>query len=480
MEKSKRESGILMHISSLPGEYGIGSFGSWARAFVDFLADGGFSLWQVLPFCIPDEVNSPYKSVSAFSLNPYFIDLPTLYEKGLLTYDELMSARQNSPYLCEFSRLLDERLPLLMDAAERVLDRTEIIEFINDKPELSDACRFLALKDANGGKPWQEWGVAEPDAERLFFYQFLEYEFYHQWMSLKSYANGKGIKIIGDVPIYVAEDSADVWASPEQFLLDSNGYALDVAGVPPDYFCADGQLWGNPLYNWKRMKEDGFVWWKRRIEYNLELFDGVRIDHFRAFASYFSIPRSAASARTGRWRRGPGRQLIDVIRSVAKDRLIIAEDLGDITPDVVRLLKYSGFPGMRVLQFAFLGDTQTPHLPHNYERNCVAYTGTHDNNTLLGYVWGMDADKRDIAISYSGGDPSDWSDVTEALIRTVFASVADKVMLPIQDVMVFGEDTRMNTPGTSESNWAYRLSAEQLLSLPHEKFKRLNRVFGRA
>lgn len=474
-----RRSGVLMHVSSLPGDYSVGSFGNEARHFIDILASSGFSIWQVLPFCMTDECNSPYKSLSAFGGNPYFIDLPTLYEKGLLTSCELKKAKQTSPYLCEYDRLAKERLPLLYTAAMRILDRTEVIDFVRSKPELDRAARFLALREANGNKPWHKWIKDEASVDTLFFWQFIQYEFYTQWMSLKQYANGKGISVVGDMPIYVAWDSCEVWAEREQFLLDSRGFPTEVAGVPPDYFSEDGQLWGNPLYDWERMKADGYSWWRRRMEFTLTMFDGVRIDHFRGLEAFWSVPATAKSAKEGRWVKGPGRAVIDELRSVAGDRLIIAEDLGDITEEVNELRRYSGFPGMRVFQFAFLGDPVTPHLPHNYTPDSVAYTGTHDNNTLLGYVWELDPPTRAKVFEYCGAPDTDFNRGCEAIIRTLMASSANTLILPVQDLLIFGKDTRMNTPGTQSSNWAWRLTPAQLGSINAQRFLGLNTLFGR-
>ncbi len=478
-----RKSGVLMHISSLNGDYSIGSFGGEAKDFVDFLAESGFSYWQTLPFCIPDECNSPYKSYSSYAINPYFIDLPTLFDKGYITAEELGAAKQKSPYLCEFDRLAKERLSLLKAAASRAKRDKELIKKIDalmhECPELFDATVFLALKEQNGGAAWQKWNIHTPNEESLFAWQFIQYEAFTEWMEIKKYANSKGIEIIGDVPIYVALDSADAYASPEDFLLDPDGFPTAVAGVPPDYFSADGQLWGNPLYNWRRMKSDGYLWWKNRIRYMLRLFDGVRIDHFRAFEAYFSIPADAESAKYGKWVKGPGRAIINAIREVAGDKLIIAEDLGDITDGVRALLKYSGFPGMRVIQFAFLGDENTPHIIHNFEKNSVAYTGTHDNNTLLGYVYELDNATRSRAFDYYGYNGDDLSDSCEAIIRSVLASVADTVIMPIQDIFIYGKDTRMNTPGVAEGNWAYRITGEQLGAVNKENFKYLNTLYGR-
>ncbi len=477
----KRSSGVLMHVSSLYGDYSVGSFGKEAREFIDFLAECGFSYWQVLPFCMTDECNSPYKSLASFGANPMFIDLPTLKEKGLLTDAELLAARQKSPYLCEYDRLSRERLPLLRAAASRVseTERSAIAKFMSDNPTLAKAAEFLALREANGGALWSQWQIGTPNEAELFFWQFIQYEFFTQWINVKAYANARGIKIIGDIPIYVALDSADVWADPEQFLLDERYNPTAVAGVPPDYFSEDGQLWGNPLYNWKKMKHDGYAWWSRRIEHMLTLFDGVRIDHFRGFEAYWSIPAEAKTAKEGKWVKGPGRAIVDKIKEIAHGRLIIAEDLGDITPEVERLLKYSKFPGMRVFQFAFLGDRETPHLPHNYIKNCISYTGTHDNNTLLGYVWELDADTRRQVFEYCNCETDDWNRGCIMIIKTMMASHSDTVIFPIQDIFVYGADTRMNTPGTSEANWSYRITRDQLSRVDRNTFRRLNSLYGR-
>ena len=477
----KRASGVLMHISSLWGEYSIGSFGKEAKKFVDFLSDGGFTYWQVLPFCMADESNSPYKSFSAFGGNPFFIDLPTLHEKGLLTEAELESAKQKTPYVCEYERLRKERISLLALAASRagMALTADVKDFIDNHKPLKQAAKFLALLDENGGEPWQNWKIQEPTEENLFFHEFLQYEFFTEWLQIKNYANQKGIKIIGDVPIYVALDSADVWANSEQFQLDKRKMPTSVAGVPPDYFCADGQLWGNPLYDWKYMKSDNYSWWRERIRHMLTLFDGIRIDHFRGLESYWSVPASAKTAKEGKWVKGPGRALINAIREEAGDKLIIAEDLGDITEEVVSLVNYSGFPGMRVFQFAFLGDRNTPHLPHNYPKNCVAYTGTHDNNTLLGHVWEIDGNQRDEVFDYCNCPHNDWSGACEMIIKTMMASHADTVIFPIQDIFVYGSDTRMNTPGTVTNNWQYRITEDQLRRVSCNKFRYLNMLYGR-
>ncbi len=474
----KRSSGVLMHISSLFGNYSVGSFGDEARYFVDFLSDCGFGYWQVLPFCMPDEFNSPYKSYSAFGANPWFIDLPTLYEQGLLTAEELYRAQQHTPFLAEYERY-NERLELLALAAGRVKDRSEVLAFIKNFPELDRAAHFLALRKANAERPWQEWENYRPDDEVLFSYRFMQYEFFRQWKNIKEYANAKGIKIIGDIPIYVALDSADVYYHKEEFLLDAHGYPTEVAGVPPDYFSKDGQLWGNPLYDYKKMKSDGYLWWRERIKYMLMLFDGVRIDHFRGLQAYWSIPADAPSAKYGKWVKGPGRALVDAIKSVAGESLVIAEDLGDITPEVSSLLKYSKLPGMRVFQFGFLGDTDSTHLPHNYPENSVAYSGTHDNNTLLGYVWELSPDTRRRIFDYCGERGENFALGVESIVRTVMRSHARLAVFPVQDILGFGSDTRMNTPGRATGNWQYRITREQLDGIDRSRLLDMNKMYSR-
>ena len=467
-----------MHISSLFGDYSIGSFGKEAKYFIDFLSDCGFSYWQVLPFNMVDEHNSPYKSYSSFSGNPYFVDLESLFEKELLTKEELENARQETPWLCEYERLADERFQLLYKASKRVSDKKAINKFIKANPYIASFCEFMALKNANDNKEWLEWSCKKYDKDVLFAWQFIEYEFFTQWHEVKKYANDKGIKIIGDIPIYVSHDSSDVWSSTSQFRLGKDGRPTHVAGVPPDYFCEDGQLWGNPLYNWKEMKKDGYKWWCDRIRHMSLLFDGVRIDHFRGIESYWEIPAKAKTAKEGKWVKGPGMALINAIKGAAGETVIIAEDLGDITPAVDKLVKDSGFPGMRVFQFGFLSNSESTHMPHNYIENCIAYTGTHDNNTLLGYLWELNDNDRERMLSYCG-HTGDWKDGCSSIIRTMLASHASTVIMPIQDILGFGADTRINTPGKAEGNWAYRVTKEQIDGIDREYFKKLNILYFR-
>ncbi len=476
-----RKSGVLMHVSSLWGEYSCGSFGSEAKEFVDFLSDSGFSYWQVLPFGLVDECNSPYKSYSTFGGNPYFIDLNDLFSQGLLTEAELRGAKQSTSYSCEFDTLGKTRVNLLIEASTRVKDdlRSEINAFIEKNRHLKDFCIFMALKSANENKEWTQWQLTDYDLQTEFAWRFIQYEFFTQWAKIKDYANSKGIKIIGDIPIYVSFDSSDVYFNRQLFLMDDNNELTDVAGVPPDYFAEDGQLWGNPLYDWQAMENENYNWWKDRISASLQLFDGVRIDHFRAFESFWAVPGTEKTARNGKWVKGPGMKLVNAIKSVAGEKLIIAEDLGDITKEVYELVEESGFPGMRVFQFGFLGG-ETPHKPHNYVNNCVAYSGTHDNNTLLGFLWETHQDvKRDI-MNYCACPPEMWNEKgCEAIIRQILSSNAGLTIFPVQDLLGYGNDTRLNVPGRAEGNWLYRITKEQLNLIDTKKYRYLNGLYGR-
>lgn len=468
-----------MHISSLNGNFSIGSFGKEARKFVDFLSSFGFTWWQVLPFCPVDECNSPYKSHGAFGGNPYFVDLEKLYQKGLLTEKEIASAEQTESHSCEFDRLKKERISLLKTASGRVTVRDEIEDFIDGRPYLKQFCEFMALKEANEQKPWTEWTEEKVNNNSLFLWKFIQYEFFTQWAELKEYANSKGIKIMGDVPIYVSHDSADVWANKELFLLREDGMPSCVAGVPPDYFCEDGQLWGNPIYNWEKMRNDGFSWWMDRVKHMFSMFDGVRIDHFRGIESYWSIPFDAETAREGEWKKGPGMEFVEALRSIQGAGIIVAEDLGVITKEVEELVQKSGFPGMKVFQFGFSGEQNSPHAPHNYDSNTVAYTGTHDNNTLLGYVWEIGEYERNVMLEYCGFYGENWDNCYDSIFRTVYQSHARIIILPIQDLLGYGSDTRMNIPGRAEKNWSFRVTGEQLEGIDWNKFSRWNDLYSR-
>ena len=477
----ERKSGVLMHDSSLWGDYSCGSFGKAAKEFVDFLSAGGFSYWQVLPFGLVDECNSPYKSYSTFGGNPYFVDLESLFEERLITSEELNSARQNTPYSCEFERLSKKRANLLLTASKRVNNelRDKINSFIDNNSHLKDFCRFMALKSANEDAEWVSWSIKDFDEDIEFGWRFIQFEFFTQWAKIKDYANQKGIGIIGDIPIYVSFDSSDVYFNKNLFMMDDNNRLTDVAGVPPDYFAEDGQLWGNPLYKWDEMEKDNFKWWQDRISFALNLFDGVRIDHFRAFESFWEVKGDAETAKEGKWVKGPGMKLINALKSVAGDKLIIAEDLGDITKEVIELVEESGFPGMRVFQFGFFGG-DTPHKPHNYINNSVAYSGTHDNNTLLGYLWETPMDIKNDIMKYCACNPQEWNEKgCQAIIRTIMSSNAGLTIFPVQDLLGYGNDTRLNVPGRAHGNWLYRITKEQLGLINTEKYKELNRLYGR-
>lgn len=476
---NERKSGVLMHISSLFGDYGIGSFGEGAKEFIDFLKECGFTYWQTLPFCMADDCNSPYQSYSAFGGNPYFIDLDILFKKGLITAEELESQKQSTPYSCEYSRLYHTRFDILKKAGKHAQNKSEINEFIEKNKYLKDFCEFMGRKAANGGKPWYEWENDSIDNATFEMWKFIQFEFFAEWNEIKKYANEKGIKIIGDVPIYVALDSSDTWGNPQYFMLDRDNVPTSIAGVPPDYFCEDGQKWGNPLYNWEEMKKDGYKWWCDRISHMLTIFDGIRLDHFRGFESYWSIPKDAKTAKEGEWKKGPGIELCEKFKEIASDKLIIAEDLGDIDDNVRKLVKDSGFPGMNVFQFGFFGDTKSNHMPHNYKENSVSYTGTHDNNTLLGYLWELNENERREMLFYCGYESEDWERGYNNILKTVFESHSGLVIFPIQDLLGYGSDTRLNIPGKADGNWQFRITKDQLNTIDKEKFKKYNRIYGR-
>lgn len=449
--------------------------------FIDFLEECGFSYWQTLPFVPVDECNSPYKSFSTFAGNPYFVDLPTLFDEGLLSAQELAEAKQKTPYSCEYDRLKTERVPLLMKASTRVdpVLREEIDRFVKENKDINDFCVFMAKKDANGNTEWQEWTTEKYDEKAYFGWCFIQFEFYKQWAKIKEYANNKGIKIIGDIPIYVSLDSSDVYNNRELFLMDDNNRLTDVAGVPPDYFSADGQLWGNPLYDWKAMEKEDFLWWRRRIKTAFMLFDGVRIDHFRGIESFWAVPGTAKTAKEGKWVKGPGMKLVKALKEEAGKNMIIAEDLGDITPEVAALVEKSGFPGMRVFQFGFLGGDSL-HRPHHYINNCIAYSGTHDNNTLLGYLWETPTKDKIDVMNYCGCKPDLWNENgCDAIVRTIMTSAAGLSVFPIQDLLGYGNDTRLNVPGRAEGNWMYRITEEQLGLIDVNKYRYLNEISGR-
>lgn len=489
-----RSSGILMPIFSLPSPYGIGTLGKAAYDFVDFLKSAGQSIWQILPVCPTSYGDSPYQSFSSYAGNPYFIDLDMLEEDGLLKKSEYKNVDFGSDKnKIDYGRLYENRYGVLRKAYAR---------FIADPPEyysgfctensawLEDFALFMAIKNKNGGEPWHEWesGAMRRDAEsvaeyrsrlrdEIEFQRVLQFLFMKQWSALKWYANKNGILILGDMPIYVAYDSADVWAAPEQFELDKTMTPTEVAGCPPDAFSKDGQLWGNPLYNWEHMKNDDYKFWVSRVSHALRLYDILRIDHFRGFESYYSIPFKETTARFGRWRQGPGTELFDALKKKLGDLPIVAEDLGYLTSDVKKLLRDCGFPGMKVLEFAFDSREDSDYLPHNYNRNCVVYTGTHDNDTLAG--WKKSAPAQDVSnakryIRCHDGESFCW-----AMIKTAMASVADTVIIPIQDYIGAGSEARINVPSTASGNWQWRIDSRALSCTLCEKIYDVTKLYHR-
>lgn len=461
-----------MPISSLPSPCGIGTLGAAAREFVDFLVRGGQSCWQILPVGPTSYGDSPYQSFSSFAGNPYFIDLDLLAEQGLLKPEEYQALPWGSdPKAVDYLALYDHRFPVLRTACSRLRpeDLSRLSRECGDLSGwLEDYALFMALKQSHQGRPWLEWPEGErlrrPEAlaearerlsDELEFWRRLQYLFFSQWRELKAYANDQGVSIIGDLPIYVSIDSADVWANPEQFQLDAAGRPTEVAGCPPDGFSADGQLWGNPLFDWDRMKADGYRWWIRRIAAQFRLYDTLRIDHFRGFDEYYAIPAGDSTARNGRWRPGPGIGFFRAVEAALGPRDIIAEDLGFLTPSVRRLLAETGYPGMKVLEFAFDSrDTGGGYLPHCYTPHCVAYAGTHDNDTIRG--WMASAPAEDAALAKAYFRLNEQEGYHWGMMRSAWASVADLAVMQFQDLLGLGSEGRMNIPSTLGGNWRWR------------------------
>lgn len=466
-----RRAGILMHISSLPSAYGIGTLGKEAYKFVDFLKKAGQTYWQVLPVCPTSYGDSPYQSNSVFAGNPYFIDLDILCENGLLKKSEIDNYYfGENPLAVDYKRMFDNRYPILRKAFARFEKSDEYYTFESENRFwLDDYALFMAVKEHNHFRCWLYWDddmrscygdaleqFSKAHERTISFYKFVQFEFFRQWSALKRYANDNGIRIIGDMPIYAALDSAEVWRTHELFELDENKLPKRVAGCPPDVFSDKGQLWGNPLYNWQEMENRGYGWWIDRIRASFKLFDKVRIDHFRGFESYYAIPYGNETAVEGEWVKGPGMTLFNAVKAVLGDVEIIAEDLGYLTEDVHRLLRDSGFPGMRVLQFAFNPYEDNMYLPHNIPSNTVAYTGTHDNDTFAGYYTSTKGAEREFVNKYLGVKRR--AEATYSAIRMLMSSCADTVIIPIQDYLKQGSESRMNTPATVGRNWVYRIS----------------------
>ena len=488
-----RESGVLMHITSLPGKYGIGTMGKNAYAFVDFLKEAGQSYWQILPLTPTGYGNSPYQSCSTFAGNPYLIDLEMLADEGLLSIAELddidWGSREGK---VDFGKQYDNRLRVLRLAFSHFAEGEDFENFCHANSSwLSDFSLFLALKDSMGGKPWYQWEEKlkhrDPDAmwqarqslrREIKFYCFVQYMFYRQWSALRAYANENGVSIIGDVPIYVPLDSAEVWADSEQFQLDEKLNPTAVAGVPPDYFSEDGQLWGNPLYRWDMMKRDGYRWWINRLAAAERLYDVVRLDHFRGFESYWAVPYGNKNARGGRWIKGPGMDFLDTVKRELPGLRLIAEDLGILTPAVLEMQKASGLPGMKVLGFAFDSREPSAYLPHNYTPNTVCYTGTHDNMTMRQWFDTAPADAVAYAKEYMC--LSEEEGLVWGTIRTAFCSVSDLCIVPMQDYLDVGAEARMNFPGTlSDSNWTWRVKDGIISRKLAKRIYQLTKLYGR-
>lgn len=454
-----RTSGILMPVFSLSSKGGIGTFGKEAYNFVDFLEKAGQSWWQILPLNPTNYGDSPYQSFSSYAGNPYFIDPELLIEEGLLTADEFSSFDfGDNANEIDYEKLYNGRFEMLGIAFSRFTENKEYINFCKENAYWLDSyTMFMALKAENENRVWNSWSEELlPDNKIADFHRFIQFQFSKQWFALKEYANKKGIGIIGDIPIYVAFDSADVWSEPELFQLDKNMNPSAVAGCPPDAFAEDGQLWGNPLYDWKKMKADSFTWWKKRLGYALKLYDKVRIDHFRGFESYWSVPFGDKTAKGGKWVKGPSMALFREIKKEFGDNVpIIAEDLGFLTPQIHLMLKRCGFPGMKVLQFAFSNGEDSEYLPHNYNRNCVVYTGTHDNDTVLGWAESLPEEDLSMAKAYLGANDNEGLNWT--MIKAAQMSVADTCILTMQDLIGLGSEGRINTPSTLGDNWKWRI-----------------------
>ncbi|MBO4218011.1 MAG: 4-alpha-glucanotransferase [Erysipelotrichaceae bacterium] len=489
----ERSSGILLPVFSLPSRYGIGTLGKEAYKFVDFLAESAQRYWQMLPIGPTSYGDSPYASFSSFAGNPYFIDLDILIEQGLLERKDVRKLKVADPADIDYGYIYETRFEVLHKAYERGMqgDLSDFYRYIEENRDwLDDYGLFMALKRHFGMKSWIEWPdkairLRHQEAmekytaelrEDIRFYQFLQYLFEGQYAALKRYAHEKGVRIIGDLPIYVALDSADCWADPDQFQLTSVNVPREVAGVPPDYFSEDGQLWGNPLYNWRRMKKDGYQWWIRRIKGSARYFDVLRIDHFRGLQAYWAVPYGDTNARRGRWLPGPGLPFVKTILKKCADVEFIAEDLGIISEDVDRLLADSGLPGMKVIAFGMEAYVPNRNTPHNFIPNCVCYFGTHDNSPIQGWI--PSVTKKDLEYTKKYFHITDDKDFNYAIIRGAMASVSNLVVFQMQDYLNLGEEARINCPGTL-GNWKWRLVRGQYNKTLARKIAEMTEVFGR-
>lgn len=492
----KRASGVLLPVFSLPSKYGIGCFSKEAYKWIDQLKEAGQSYWQILPLAPTSYGDSPYQSFSSFAGNPYFIDLEALIEEGVLSRSECNKADFGvNAEAIDYGKLYENRFPLLRKAYERsnIAQNPDFTAFVEDNAYwLEDYALFMAVKQRFHGAAWSEW--AEDIKKRwsyaldyyrkecyfdIEFYKYMQFVFDRQWKKLKAYANEQGIEIIGDIPIYVAFDSADAWAAPELFQFDENDVPTAVAGCPPDAFSADGQLWGNPLYRWERHRETDYEWWTRRIAHSFQLYDVVRIDHFRGFDEYYSIPYGDDTAVNGHWEKGPGMELFLTLERRLGEQQIIAEDLGLQTPTVEKLLKDSGYPGMKVLEFAFDPKERSCYLPYQYDRNCVVYTGTHDNETLVQWYKGLDKQSKAFAAEYMNNAQTPEAEKYWDFIRLAMMSSANTCIIPAQDLLGLDGEARINHPSTLGTNWQWRVDGKLFHKKLLRKIYKLTDISGR-
>jgi len=493
---NKRKNGILLHITSLPGAEGIGTLGKNAFGFVDFLKESGQKLWQILPLGPAGSGNSPYQCFSAFAGNPLLIDLSMLAEEKLLDSSILTSVPKFSKKEVEFEKIENWKIPLLkqcfdvFNSKKKVEYEVEYWRFLDEHGWwLNDHALFMAIRKHYEGLEWAKWEreakfrypeamteLSELLKEEIEFQKFLQFVFFRQWYHLKNYANQNGVEIVGDVPLYVSGDSSDIWANTDIFMLDADLNPTQVGGVPPDYFSETGQLWGNPVFDWTRLAEREYDWWVARMHFNLRMFDKVRIDHFRGLESFWAIPAEETTAINGKWIPAHGRELLRMLKDQLGQLDFIAEDLGVITPQVDQLREEFDLPGMKVLQFAFTTDAANKDLPHNYERNCVGYTGTHDNNTTLGWLNELEKQEKKTVAHYTG-DPV--NEKLNAIVEMVVSSVANTAIIPMQDVLGLGSESRMNTPGTATGNWGWRFQWSQLKAGQKKFLKEITEKYNR-
>lgn len=487
--KFTRTSGILLHITSLPSRFGIGDLGEAAYGFVNVLAETKQKLWQVLPLGPTGFGDSPYQCFSTFAGNPLLISLEKLSEAGLLSAEDLNTNENFDDTKVDYGKVINYKYALYRKAFANFAEDKDYKTFCTKHTWLNDYALFISLKQHFNGRSWNEWDkdikLKEPEAvarytknlaKEIAFHKFLQYCFFKQWHELKAYANKNGVQIIGDIPIYVAFDSSDAWGSPKTFFFDKNMNPTKVAGVPPDYFSKTGQLWGNPLYNWRELKKDNYKWWRDRVQAIRELVDIIRIDHFRGFCGYWAVPYGSETAMDGKWEKGPGADIFIAIKELLGDLPILAEDLGVLTPDVHALRDKFGFPSMKILEFAFNANEGSSYIPHLLERNSVVYTGTHDNDTVVGWFRTAAPQDKALFMEYTN---TDGKDVAWDFIRLAFASVSNIAIVPMQDILSLDSDARMNTPSLASGNWQWRFKWNQVTPDLKGRLKRFTELYQR-